>query len=85
MLEVTEYLDGYFNFTLHISDSDFDSARSLISISSRKAGPLLANFYPTGVEVCCAMVRGGPFPASTNFGVTPAGSLAIRRFLRPVF
>ena len=76
MLEVAKYLDGYFNFTLYISDSDFDSARSLIFILSRKAGPLLANFYPTGVEVCYAMVHGGLFPASTDFGVTSPGEFS---------
>lgn len=40
--------------------------------------------YPTGVEVCDAMVHGGPYPASTNFGATSVGTMAIRRFLRPV-
>ncbi len=53
-------------------------------ILERKAGRLLANGYPTGVEVCDAMVHGGPFPASTNFGATSVGTLSIRRFLRPV-
>ncbi|HBM42020.1 MAG TPA: aldehyde dehydrogenase (NADP(+)), partial [Sulfitobacter sp.] len=40
--------------------------------------------FPTGVEVSGAMVHGGPYPASTNFGATSVGTLAIRRFLRPV-
>ncbi|HEX9857557.1 MAG TPA: aldehyde dehydrogenase (NADP(+)), partial [Paracoccaceae bacterium] len=38
----------------------------------------------TGVEVCDAMVHGGPYPASSNFGATSVGTLSIRRFLRPV-
>ena len=50
----------------------------------RKAGRLLANGFPTGVEVSDAMVHGGPYPASTNFGATSVGTLSIRRFLRPV-
>ena len=50
----------------------------------RKAGRLLANGFPTGVEVAEAMVHGGPYPASTNFGATSVGTLSIRRFLRPV-
>ena len=49
-----------------------------------KAGRVLANGFPTGVEVCDAMVHGGPYPASTNFGATSVGTMAIRRFLRPV-
>ena len=48
----------------------------------RKAGRLLVNGYPTGVEVADAMVHGGPYPASTNFGATSVGTLSIRRFLQ---
>ncbi len=47
------------------------------------AGWLLANGFPTGVEVCDSMVHSGPYPASTNFGATSVGTMAIRRFLRP--
>jgi NADP-dependent aldehyde dehydrogenase len=53
-------------------------------ILERKAGRVLANGFPTGVEVCDAMVHGGPYPASTNFGHTSVGTLSIRRWLRPV-
>ena len=59
-------------------------ARRLLPILERKAGRVLANGFPTGVEVCDAMVHGGPYPASTNFGATSVGTMAIRRFLRPV-
>ncbi len=58
--------------------------QSLMPILERKAGRILANGFPTGVEVCDAMVHGGPYPASTNFGATSVGTMAIRRFLRPV-
>ena len=50
----------------------------------RKAGRLLVNGWPTGVEVCHAMVHGGPFPATSDSRTTSVGTLAIRRFLRPV-
>ncbi|MDO7640661.1 MAG: aldehyde dehydrogenase (NADP(+)), partial [Reinekea forsetii] len=50
----------------------------------RKAGRLVYNGYPTGVEVCNAMVHGGPFPATSNSMTTSVGSNAIERFLRPV-
>ena len=44
----------------------------------------MANGYPTGVEVSPAMVHGGPFPASTNFGATAVGATAVHRWLRAV-
>ncbi|MAB08736.1 MAG: aldehyde dehydrogenase (NADP(+)), partial [Rhodobacteraceae bacterium] len=63
---------------------DTAQAQRLMPVLERKAGRILVNGFPTGVEVCDSMVHGGPFPASTNFGATSVGTLAIRRFLRPV-
>ena len=51
---------------------------------ARKAGRILANGWPTGVEVAPAMVHGGPFPATSDGRSTSVGTLAIERFLRPV-
>lgn len=50
----------------------------------RKAGRVLFNGYPTGVEVSYAMVHGGPFPATSDTRATSVGASAIERFLRPV-
>ena len=58
--------------------------RRLLPVLAQKVGRVLANGFPTGVEVADAMVHGGPYPASTNFGATSVGTLSIRRFLRPV-
>lgn len=84
MLEVAQSLSGQLTCTLHLDKGDHDLARRLLPVLSRKAGRLIANGYPTGVEVCDAMVHGGPYPASTNFGATSVGTLSIRRWLRPV-
>lgn len=84
MLAIASCLQGQLTCTLQIDMSDADQARELLPILERKAGRILANGFPTGVEVCDAMVHGGPYPASTNFGVTSVGTMAIRRFLRPV-
>jgi NADP-dependent aldehyde dehydrogenase len=67
-----------------MDEADTDTAQALVPVLERKAGRLLVNGFPTGVEVADAMVHGGPYPASTNFGATSVGTLAIRRFLRPV-
>lgn len=77
-------LEGQLTATLHMDEADTEAARRLAPILERKAGRLLVNGFPTGVEVAEAMVHGGPYPASTNFGATSVGTLSIRRFLRPV-
>ncbi len=84
MRSVAESLEGQLTCTLHVDEADHPQAHDLMPILCRKAGRVLANGFPTGVEVCEAMVHGGPYPASTNFGATSVGTMAIRRFLRPV-
>lgn len=76
--------EGQLTATIHMDEADAAEARALLPILERKAGRVLVNGFPTGVEVCDAMVHGGPYPASTNFGATSVGTMAIRRFLRPV-
>lgn len=84
MRAMARSLQGQLTCTLHLDDADTAVAQSLMPILERKAGRVLANGFPTGVEVADTMVHGGPYPASTNFGATSVGTLAIRRFLRPV-
>jgi NADP-dependent aldehyde dehydrogenase len=84
MIEIARSIDGQLTATLHMDDDDTELARQLMPILERKAGRVLANGFPTGVEVADAMVHGGPYPASTNFGATSVGTLSIRRFLRPI-
>lgn len=84
MIVVAKRFKGQLTATLHLDDGDVDFARKLMVILERKAGRILTNGYPTGVEVCDAMVHGGPYPASTNFGASSVGTMAIRRFLRPI-
>lgn len=77
-------MEGQLTATLQMDDDDLDLARRLMPILERKAGRILANGFPTGVEVSDAMMHGGPYPASTSASSTSVGTLAIRRFLRPV-
>ncbi len=84
MMEIARNLDGQLTCTLQIDSGDHSDAQKLLPVLERKAGRILANGFPTGVEVCDTMVHGGPYPASTNFGATSVGTMAIRRFLRPV-
>lgn len=82
--KVAERLEGQLTATLQFADNDADQARMLLPVLERKAGRILFNGFPTGVEVCHAMVHGGPFPATSDGRSTSVGSAAIQRFLRPV-
>lgn len=84
MLEVIEGLEGQLTATLQLEPADQAVAALLLPALQRKAGRVLANGWPTGVEVTHAMVHGGPFPATSDGRSTSVGSLAIARFLRPV-
>ena len=64
--------------------ADHAEAARLVPILEMKVGRILANGWPTGVEVAHAMVHGGPYPATTDGRTTSVGTLAIERFLRPV-
>lgn len=84
MQQVANSLQGQLTCTLHLDSGDTAQAQSLMPVLERKAGRILANGFPTGVEVTEAQVHGGPYPASTNFGATSVGTMSIRRWLRPV-
>jgi NADP-dependent aldehyde dehydrogenase len=84
MFEVAEHLEGQLTATLQLAARDHALAARLVPIIERKAGRLIANGWPTGVEVSHAMVHGGPFPATSDGRSTSVGTLAIERFLRPV-
>lgn len=81
---VATELEGQLTITLQMDDGDLNTARQLLPTLERKAGRLLVNGWPTGVEVCHAMVHGGPYPATSDSRTTSVGSAAIHRFLRPV-
>ncbi|MGO4559949.1 aldehyde dehydrogenase (NADP(+)) [Rhizobiales bacterium 3FA27D7] len=84
MEQIARGFDGQLTATIHMDAGDLDAARRLRPVLERKAGRVLVNGFPTGVEVVDSMVHGGPYPASTNFGATSVGTMSIRRFLRPV-
>jgi NADP-dependent aldehyde dehydrogenase len=81
---VLRRMAGQLVATVHLDEDDHALARSLMPTLERKAGRVLFNGFPTGVEVCHAMVHGGPFPATSDSRSTSVGATAIDRFLRPV-
>jgi NADP-dependent aldehyde dehydrogenase len=79
-----ESLEGQLTVSVHATEQDAEDARTLLPVLELKAGRILFNGWPTGVEVGHAMVHGGPFPATSDSRGTSVGSLAIERFQRPV-
>jgi NADP-dependent aldehyde dehydrogenase len=84
MLALAEGLQGQLTATLHASEADLALAGQLLPILEQKAGRVLFGGFPTGVEVCDAMVHGGPYPATSDSRSTSVGTAAIGRFVRPV-
>ncbi|HBN48004.1 MAG TPA: aldehyde dehydrogenase (NADP(+)), partial [Thalassospira sp.] len=84
MVALSATLIGQLTATVHMVDADAELAGKLRPALEKCAGRILINGWPTGVEVCHSMVHGGPYPASTDSRATSVGSLAIKRFIRPV-
>ncbi|WP_323600778.1 aldehyde dehydrogenase (NADP(+)) [Pseudomonas putida] len=84
LLAALHALGGQLTATLIGEQSDLAAAAPLVAVLEQKAGRILVNGYPTGVEVCDAMVHGGPYPATSDSRGTSVGTLSIDRFLRPV-
>ncbi len=84
LLALAQSLEGQLTATLHGTEADILANGDLVAILERKAGRLVVNSFPTGVEVCHAMVHGGPYPATSDSRTTSVGTQAIYRFARPV-
>jgi NADP-dependent aldehyde dehydrogenase len=84
LMRIAIQLGGHLTATLHGTEEDLQNYSDLVRILEQKAGRLIVNGYPTGVEVSHAMVHGGPFPATTDSRTTSVGTSAINRFCRPV-
>jgi NADP-dependent aldehyde dehydrogenase len=77
-------LEGQLTATIHGTEAELAARASLVAALQQRAGRLIFNAFPTGVEVCHSMVHGGPFPATSDGRSTSVGSMAIHRFVRPV-
>ena len=84
LLAIARSLEGQLTATIHGTDEDLRQHADLIAVLEEKAGRLVFNGFPTGVEVGHAMVHGGPHPATSDTRTTSVGTRAILRFARPV-
>lgn len=84
LLRIAREWDGTLTASVFGTPDDLQDYRDLIKILETKAGRVLFNGFPTGVEVSPAMHHGGPYPATADAKFTSVGTAAILRFLRPV-
>ena len=84
MMAVLQIVKGQLTTSLMGTDKDFAAFAYVVQEASLVAGRIVCNSVPTGVEVCDAMVHGGPFPATTDSRFTAVGVQSIKRWLRPV-
>ncbi len=81
---IARSLDGHLTATIFGDEDDLVAHRELLEVLEQKAGRLIVNGFPTGVEVTHAMVHGGPYPSTSDPRFTSVGSQAIYRFAKPV-
>jgi alpha-ketoglutaric semialdehyde dehydrogenase len=84
MEEAARGLEGQLTATVHGTPNDLQQAGALLRLLERKAGRVIINGFPTGVEVCPSMNHGGPYPATTDVRFTSVGTAALERFVRPI-
>jgi NADP-dependent aldehyde dehydrogenase len=83
-LRAARALDGHLTATILGDEADLVAHRELVQVLEQKAGRILVNGFPTGVEVTHAMVHGGPYPSTSDPRFTSVGTQAIYRFAKPV-
>lgn len=84
LIAVLKSLKGQLSTTVAGTETDIVQWSDTIALQSTLAGRIIFNQPPTGVEVCAAMVHGGPFPATSDPRFTSVGTSAIKRWVRPV-
>jgi NADP-dependent aldehyde dehydrogenase len=84
LLHVINHLKGQLTSSIIGQEIEIEQQHELLQVLREKAGRLIINGVPTGVEVCPSMQHGGPFPSTTDARFTSVGIDAIKRFVRPV-
>ncbi|HEX6046214.1 MAG TPA: aldehyde dehydrogenase (NADP(+)) [Pyrinomonadaceae bacterium] len=84
LMKLIDGLEGQLTATIHGSEEDLLEYNDVVRLLETKAGRLIFNGFPTGVEVGHAMVHGGPYPATSEGRSTSVGTRAIYRFARQV-
>ncbi|TAH09558.1 MAG: aldehyde dehydrogenase (NADP(+)) [Sphingobacteriia bacterium] len=78
------HMHGQLTGSFFGNTEELEEYNHAIDLLQQRVGRIVFNNVPTGVEVCNAMVHGGPFPSTTDGRTTSVGPEAIKRFVRPV-
>ena len=81
--EIIAHLEGQLTGTILAENGELENHSNIVSVLQNRVGRIIFNGVPTGVEVCAAMVHGGPYPASTDSRFTAVGINSIKRWVRP--
>jgi len=85
MHAVARHLEGSLTATLHAGAAEAAGQGALVALLAAKAGRVILNSYPTGLEVSPAIVHGGPYPSASDGGrSTSVGTRALNRWVRLV-
>lgn len=83
-LRCAQALEGQLTATIWAQPRELQDQDEFLWALQQRAGRLVFNGFPTGVEVGRTTVHGGPFPATTDSRFTSVGTHAVARFIRPV-
>lgn len=84
LLAAASMIQGSLTASIFAGAADAVLAGQLLATLELRAGRIVFNGVPTGVEVCAGMVHGGPFPATNQPHTTAVGHHAIERWCRPI-
>ncbi|HAH32543.1 MAG TPA: aldehyde dehydrogenase (NADP(+)) [Elusimicrobia bacterium] len=84
MVDIARCMPGSLTATIHGTERELPAQGRLMRVLERKAGRIVFNGFPTGLEPCASLHHGGPYPASTHSFFTSVGTAAIYRYVRPV-
>ena len=81
--QVISELEGQLTGTVISENNEIEDYSDTVNALKNRVGRIIFNGVPTGVEVCPAMLHGGPYPASTDSRFTAVGKDSIKRWVRP--
>jgi NADP-dependent aldehyde dehydrogenase len=81
LVAILNKLEGQLTGTILAEDNEINNFDAVVDALGNRVGRIIFNGMPTGVEVCPAMVHGGPYPSSSDSRFTAVGIDSIKRWV----